>query len=200
MRRELQRLATFVIVILFSICFNFFLPRMMPGNPVSAMISRMSSLGKIYGQQELVEHYLKLFALEGTMWDQFVAYLRELVKGNLGISYSAYPTPVSTLILWSLPYTLGLMLTSTIISWVLGTIIGGIVGWKGEKMKISPVLSFLSIVFANFPYFLLALVFVFLFAYTFPIFPLGGAYSTLLQPSFSLTFIVDVIYHAIGPI
>lgn len=173
---------------------------MMPGNPVSTMISRLSTLGEIYGTTELVEYYKKQFALEGTLWDQFLAYLIELSKGNLGVSFTSYPTPVSVLIMHSLPYSLGLMLPSMLISWTLGTIMGGTVGWKGKKLKMGAPLSFISIIFANIPYFMLALIFVFLFCYTFPIFPSGGAYSPTIIPSFTLNFIQDLIFHAIGPI
>jgi len=199
-RRIVIRLATFVLVLFFSICINFFLPRLLPGNPVQAMLARLANMGELEGRQELVEFYTKVFAMEGTMLDQFVAYIIQLLQGNLGFSFASFPATVSYVISLALPYTLFLMLTSVIISWVLGTVIGGIVGWKAEKSKWSIPLTAGSVLFSNMPYFIIGLIFLFIFAYTLRLIPIQGAYSPTIIPGFNLKFILDFLHHAIGPI
>lgn len=199
-RRIIIRLATFFLVLFASICINFFLPRLLPGNPIQAMLARLANMGELEGRQELVEYYMKAFAMEGTMLDQFGAYLLQLLQGNLGFSLANFPATVSFMISLSLPYTLFLMLTSLTISWLLGTVIGGIVGWRAEKSKWSIPLTAGSVLFNNMPYFIIGLIFLFIFAYTLKVIPIQGAYSPTLVPGFNLRFILDFLHHAVGPI
>ncbi|MEM2111937.1 MAG: ABC transporter permease [Candidatus Bathyarchaeia archaeon] len=200
MRKIYYRLATFFLVLFISICINFFLPRMMPGNPIDAMLARMEQMGKFKGRDDLVEFYKKQFNLEGTMLDQFLAYIVQLMQGNLGFSLAHFPATVADLIMVSLPYSLFLMITGLAISWTLGTLIGGIVGWKAEKSKWSLLLTAISVVFNNMPYFIVGLIFLFLFSYSLRLFPISGAHSPTIAPSFSLAYILDFLYHSVGPI
>lgn len=199
-QRIIIRLATFFLVIFASICINFFLPRLLPGNPIQAMLARLAQMGELAGREELVEFYTKAFAMEGTLLDQFGAYIVQLLQGNLGFSLASFPATVSYLISLSLPYTLFLMLTSVIISWLLGTVVGGIVGWKAEKSKWSIPLTVGSILFSNMPYFIIGLIFLFIFAYNLKLIPIQGAYSPTLVPGWNLRFILDFLHHAVGPI
>lgn len=194
-----QRFVTFVGVVFFAIFINFLIPRLMPGDPISIIIARLSFQGATYGSEELVEEYKKLFGLDKDVFTQFVCYIRELLRGNLGYSIMNFPTRVDELILKALPWTIGLLSVTTVLSWVIGSILGALAGWKGEKSKVWGYLAPVALLFQLMPYFMLAIILVYLFAYLIPIFPMSGAYSVGRIPTFSLDFILDVIKHSILP-
>ena len=195
----LQRLLSFAGVVFIAILINFIIPRIMPGDPISSILMRLSFQGATYGTEELVEEYKKMFGLDKDIFTQFICYLRELLRGNLGYSILNFPTRVDELIARSLPWTIGLLSVTTILSWVLGSVIGAIAGWRGEKSKFWGYLAPIALVFQIVPYFMLAIILVYLFAYLVPVFPMSGAYSVGRIPTMSLEFVLDVIKHSILP-
>jgi peptide/nickel transport system permease protein len=107
---------------------------------------------------------------------------------------------VRDLLFSALPWTIGLLTMTTLISWTLGSILGAIAGWRGQKSVLSRILVPTALVLYTTPYYILAIILIFLLAYQFPIFPLtGGAYSRTMQPTWSLAFILDVARHAMLP-
>ena len=194
-----QRLLSFGGVVLVALLINFIIPRIMPGDPITTIIMRLSFQGAMYGTEELVEEYKRMFGLDKDWFTQFICYLRELLHGNLGYSIVNFPTKVSDMIAKALPWTIGLLSVTTVISWALGSVIGAIAGWKGEKSKFWGYLAPIALVFQIIPYFMLAIILVFLFAYLIHIFPMSGAYSVGRIPTMSLDFILDVIWHSILP-
>lgn len=194
-----QRLLSFGGVVLVALLINFIIPRIMPGDPITTIIMRLSFQGAMYGTEELVEEYKRMFGLDKDWFTQFICYLRELLHGNLGYSIVNFPTKVSDMIAKALPWTIGLLSVTTVISWALGSVIGAIAGWKGEKSKFWGYLAPIALVFQIIPYFMLAIILVFLFAYLIQIFPMSGAYSVGRIPTMSLDFILDVIWHSILP-
>lgn len=193
-----QRTAMFAIAVMVAIAINFVIPRLMPGNPVMAIMARMASVGARIGYEDLVVEYNQRFGLDKDLLTQFVSYLRELLKGNLGYSIADFPERVDVMIARALPWTLGLLGFATVISWLLGTLIGALVGWRGES-KVGKVLVSVSLVLYAIPYYLLAMILVFLLAYTMGIFPISGGYTIGTVPSLSLDFFLDVMRHAALP-
>jgi peptide/nickel transport system permease protein len=170
----LARLLTFVLVVWIGITIVFFVPRFIPGNPVEAMLGRLMSQGTTM-EPELVQSMRttlnQLFGLEGTLWEQYSSFLkRVLLTGDFGPSLSYYPTPVSTLIARSLPWSLGLMLTALAISWVLGNFIGLMAGYHNRKAS-SKIIETSAMIIYPIPYYIFALLLVILFAYIWTIFP-----------------------------
>lgn len=194
-----QRTAMFAIAVMVAIAINFVIPRLMPGNPVMAIMARMSSVGARIGYEDLVVEYNQRFGLDKDLPTQFVSYLRELLKGNLGYSIADFPERVDAMIARALPWTLGLLGFATVISWLLGTLIGALVGWWGEESKAAKILVSVSLVLYAIPYYLLAMILVFLIAYTMGIFPISGGFTTGTVPSLSLDFLLDVMRHAALP-
>jgi len=125
--------------------------------------------------------------------------LRQLAQGDMGYSISSFPSTVSDLLRQAIPWTVGLLLVTTLISWTLGSLIGGAVGWTGRRSKPLQALVPVALVLYTIPYYILALVLVYLLAYFWPVFPLTGAYTIGTQPSLSLGFIGDVAHHAVLP-
>src|SRR5690606_23663250 len=124
--------------------------------------------------------------------------IRELLRGNLGYSIANFPSQVSDLIRVSLPWTIGLLTITTIVSWIIGSVIGAVAGWKGSRSKVIQALVPIALILYATPYYILAIILIFLFAFTWRIFPLSGAYSLTSTPSFTLSFILDVIRY--GPL
>lgn len=170
----ISRLFTYVLVVWISITIVFFVPRFMPGNPVEAMLGRLMSQGTTM-EPELVQQMRltmnQMFGLEGTLWEQYTAFLRRvLLTQDFGPSLSYYPTPVSMLIARALPWSLGLLLTALLVSWCLGNFIGLIAGYHNRRTT-SKVIETTALIIYPIPYYILALLLVILFAYIWPIFP-----------------------------
>lgn len=198
-RYLLERFIIFVATIVISVTIVFVVPRLVPGSPLSAVFSKLAAVGGSLNAPELIEEYNRRFGLDQSIWQQYVNYLRELARGNLGYSISSFPSQVSDLLRAAVPWTIGLLTVTTLISWVLGSLIGAVVGWRGKKSPFFQALVPVALVLYTTPYYILALLFVFVFAFHFRIFPLSGAYSVGLTPELSLDFARDVLHHSMLP-
>ena len=178
-----------------AISINFFIPRMMKGDAVQAYMAQSRGL-----LQPSAEKALRIqFGLDNStsLWQQYWHYWGMLLHGDLGISISSGMAPVSEVIGAALPWTLSLVGIATIISFVVGTIVGAVVGWRrgGRLDFLVPVTTFLGTV----PYFWLGLIFIAVFASLLGWFPAGHAYELGVTPGFNLDFISEVISHAALP-
>jgi peptide/nickel transport system permease protein len=191
----LQRLAFYALTAWAAITINFLIPRLMPGDPVQALISRFQ--GQL--DSNAVNSLRALFGLdkERSLWQQYTDYWSHLLQGDLGLSFTFFPTPVSEVISQSLPWTLALVGTATLISFLLGTGIGVYSGWRrGSWLDgLLPVTTFIS----SIPYFWLGLIAISLFAVKWPLFPAAGGYDSALVPAFDVPFLSSALYHAVLP-
>lgn len=191
----LRRLGFYALAAWASITLNFFLPRMMPGDPGDAVMARLQ--GRV--QPETIDAMRKAYGLsDAPLWQQYVDYLNNLLHGNLGIAISSFPTPVIDIIQTSFVWTLLLGLTATIIAFLLGNILGIIGAWKRGGL-VDSVMPPLLIFVGSFPYFWLALLALYFLGFEWGWFPLRHAYSSDFSPSWSVDFIVSVLYHLILP-
>ena len=196
MRYLVRRIIFYLTAFVATITINFFLPRAMPGNPAEALMSKFGgrlnplALKSIEIAFGLHEHE--------SIWNQFLQYLGQLMHGNLGTSLAYYPASVSSLIGTALPWTLFLVGLSTIISFVIGIIIGSVSAWRFGGIFDTFMSTFFTFTYA-FPYFWIALACLYLIGYLWGIFPISGAYSMDLIPTLSVSFVLNVIRHAILP-
>jgi peptide/nickel transport system permease protein len=195
MKRLLNRLAFYLFTAWAAITINFFIARLLPGNPVSALMT------KYQGQLDshAVAALTALFGLDKhqTLWQQYTAYWGQLFHGNLGISFSQFPVPVSTLIGTSLPWTLFLVGTATVLSFLIGTGLGVLAGWRRGSWTdaLLPATAFLS----SIPYFWLGLIAITVLAGPGSYFPSSFSYSQGLIPVWTPTFVGDALQHALLP-
>ena len=195
-----RRVLTFFVVILVALTINFFVPRIVPADPIRVALGAASDKS-LYtqGGTGAVEFYEELFGLDQPLWKQYVNYLRGVVlKGELGFSIQHFPAKVTDVLLPALPWTLGLLAMSTIIAWVLGTGLGALMAWPRAPTIVRglvPVLVPLSAV----PYYLLALVLIFAFSLSFHLFPLGGAHDPLLEYGLNLSTVASLVHHGFLP-
>ncbi|WP_028963285.1 ABC transporter permease [Sulfobacillus thermosulfidooxidans] len=195
MRHLIQRVGFLLVSIWAAVTINFVLPRLMPGNPAEVLLARYQ--GRLQPQ---ALHALELqFGLSHKpLLTQYVGYLANLVHGQMGLSISYYPTPVTKVIETSLPWTLGLAGTSTIISVVVGTLLGIYSSWKRGSWLAS-ALPTATTFLAAIPYFWVALLLLYVFGFVLGWFPLAHSYSLSLTPSWNWEFVSNVIYHSILP-
>lgn len=195
MKYVIRRLVFYAITAWAAITINFLLPRLLPGDPVQSLINRYQ--GQISG--EAAKSLYVLFGLDKTkgLWTQYIEYWQQLAHGDLGLSFTFFPTPVSSIIAQSLPWTLALVGLSTVIGFLLGTGAGIMAGWKrgGWMERAIPVTSF----FSSMPYFWLALLGIALFSVRLGWFPQAGGYSIEQDIGWTGGFIGSALYHGILP-
>jgi peptide/nickel transport system permease protein len=196
MRLVLRRVALYVVTAIVAITINFFLPRLLPGNPALAVLGKAQSAESPQAVAALeVQYGVQTRTGE---WGQYVQYWDHLLHGNLGTSLNAYPASVGSLIRAALPWTLGLVGTATVISFVLGTLIGVAAAWRRGSWldNLLPAMTF----FQAAPYFFVAILSVAVFATKLGWFPASQGYDTAtLNPGFSWAFIANVVDHAVLP-
>ncbi|MEU9829391.1 ABC transporter permease [Micromonospora chersina] len=195
MRFLLQRTAFYLFTAWAAITLNFFIPRLVPGDPVQSLISR--NQGRI--SADAIESLRVLFGLDSheNIWQQYLDYWGQLLHGDLGLSFTFFPTPVSTVIGDSLPWTVGLVGITTIISFLIGTALGVGAGWRRGSWVdgLLPATTFLS----SIPYFWLGLVAIAVFTGPGSFFPSSGGYEPGLVPAFDAYFIPSAIKHSVLP-
>jgi peptide/nickel transport system permease protein len=191
----LRRLSFYLVALWASMTINFVIPRLAPGDPSGALMARFQ--GRMTPQ---AVHALKLqFGITtDPLWVQYGRYLVNLFHGDLGISFTYFPTPVSTVLSQEVPWTLALVGTAVLISFVLGTLLGVFIAWRRGSLLDSALPPFLTF-FSAIPYFWLALILLYLLAYTLNWFPLNGGYDTSTSVNWSPDFLLSALTHGILP-
>lgn len=197
MKFILRKIGFYVVALWASLTLNFLLPRLMPGDPVDQLLSKLAKKGQVtQGTREALEQLLGANT-SAPMWQQYIDYLKQLAHGNLGVSVAFYPTPVATIIGSGILWTIGLVGTATVLSFVIGVGLGTLAGWKRGSWldNLIPVTT----LFQSIPYFWMALILLYFLALKLSIFPLFGGYSVTVDPGFTWEFISSVVYHALLP-
>ncbi|MGH2531259.1 MAG: ABC transporter permease [Thermomicrobiales bacterium] len=194
-----ERVVILIATVVISVTAVFFLPRLVPGDPLGAIYIQLASVGGSMGGEAQVEAFRERFGLDRSLIAQYFSYLREVAQGNLGYSISSFPTRVTTLLGNAVPWTVGLLSVTTVISWLLGSFLGAVVGWSGGRSRALKGFVPVALLLYTTPYYILAIILVYMLAFYWPIFPISGAYPAGADPSFSLAFIGDVIRHGTLP-
>lgn len=197
----IPRLIQYFLVIFLGISAVFFIPRLMPSDPIYRVLTQIESRGAYLDPasvESLVRNLKEMYGLEGSLLQQYAAFWGRLFRGDFGPSMFQFPTPVTELIRTALPWTLGLLLVTTLLSWTLGNIIGGFAGYHSQK-RWSRTLDTVAMIVRPLPYYIFAFALLLLFGYRFQLFPLSGGSSIGLQPELSWDYISDVLRHAILP-
>ncbi len=195
----LSRLLTFALVVFIGITTVFFVPRFMPSDPVEAMIGKMTA-NQAFMEPEAIETLRaslnESFGLEGSLSGQYFGFVkRVLYTQDFGPSLASYPIPVNELIARALPWTMGLLLISTLLAWIIGNMIGLLAGFRKEKAY-SKALEAIAIAIYPIPYYILSLILIILLAYLYPIFPLT---ATFQGEGLSWEHIRSIVYNSALP-
>jgi peptide/nickel transport system permease protein len=195
MQYILRRLGFYALAAWLSLTINFLLPRMMPGDPAAAIFARFR--GQL--QPEQIQAMREAYGLtDAPLYIQYVQYVGSMLRGDLGISISAFPSPVTAVISTGLLWTMLLGGTALLVSFLFGNILGIFSAWRRGSVLdnfLPPILIFIG----SFPFFWLALVALYFLGFQFGWFPLRHAYSDTLRPGWNWTFIQSIISHLILP-
>ncbi|SNY73361.1 ABC transporter permease [Paractinoplanes atraurantiacus] len=195
MRYFLQRIAFYLFTAWAAITLNFFIPRLVPGDPVQSLIA------KYRGQlsSDAIQSLYVLFGLDKqeSLWQQYLDYWKQIFQGDLGLSFTFFPAPVSQVISQALPWTVMLVGITTIISFMLGTGLGVLAGWRRGSWAdgLLPVTTF----FSSVPYFWLGIIAIYLLAGPDSFFPSSGGFDSGLVPAWDQYFIPSAIQHSLLP-
>ena len=190
----IRRLVFYLVAAWVALTINFFIPRLVPGNAVESIMAKFPNLQP--SAYRALEAMLGV-GHPGSIWHQYWAYLVDVSHFNFGTSTSEYPAQVSTLLGETLPWTIILVGTATVIAFLVGTALGIAAGWRhgGSLDRVLPGLMFLQAI----PYFFFALILLELFAVKLHVFPIGQGYGQGLIPGWHWDFISSAVYHSLLP-
>ncbi|GAB2617051.1 peptide ABC transporter permease [Paractinoplanes abujensis] len=195
MKYFLQRIAFYLFTAWAAITLNFFIPRLVPGDPVQSLIA------KFRGQlsTEAINSLYVLFGLDDNkgLWAQYVDYWKQLFQGDLGLSFTFFPSPVADIIGDALPWTVLLVGITTVISFLIGTGLGVFAGWRRGSWTdgLLPVTTF----FSSVPYFWLGIIAIYLLTGPDSFFPSSGGFESSLVPAWDQYFIPSALQHSLLP-
>lgn len=199
MRHLLRRVVFYVFAVWMAVTLDFFIPRLAPGDPVAAIVGKMSTKG--YVTPAMMQSLSAMFGLDthDPLIVQYFKYLGNLLHGNFGNSIQYFPTPVLSIIGQDIGWSVMLGGVAVVLSFALGCLLGILAAWKRGKLLdtiLSPAMNFLSAI----PYFWLALISLYIFAYLLSWFPLSGGYDAAnVDPGLTFDYISSVIQHAFLP-
>ena len=197
----LSRLILLLVVVWAAATVNFFIPRMATGrDPIREKLGQLAASGGLRqeGVEEMVKAYEAKFGLDRPLLVQYGSFLKDTFTFRLGHSLANYPQTVGQLIGNALPWTIGLLLVTTLVAFVLGTLIGALAAWPRTPRFVMPMAMPLMTLSAV-PYYLLGLLLLYVFAFKFRIFPLSGGADPGVTAGWNAVFIGQVLYHSVLP-
>lgn len=196
----IRRVGIFLLVVWAAASINFFIPKLAPGqDPILGALLEATQEGGIAGDQllEIAAEYTAKYGLDQPLWKQYIRYLTELSRLDFGVSFVSFSS-VRDILLARLPWTIGLLGTATVIGFVIGSLLGALIGWPYSPRFLQGFIV-PSFMFSAVPPYLMGLVLVYLLAVTFSVLPFGGGYQRGVIPGWDLAFITSVLKHAALP-
>lgn len=198
-RYMVRRLISFFIVIWAAASLNFLIPRLVPGDPLGAMLTRMQQQGQIVeNSAQLIEAYRERFGLDESLGGQYLRYIGSIMRFDFGPSLANFPVGTNEIIMRALPRTIGLLVTTILIAFTCGTLLGALLAWRGVPRYVH-ILAAPLLMLSAIPYYLLAILLLFALAFGLRIFPTGGMLSTGSSAEFNLGNALDYLHHAMLP-
>ncbi|ADA66757.1 binding-protein-dependent transport systems inner membrane component [Thermotoga petrophila RKU-10] len=196
LRRFIFLLVTYIV----ATTIVFILPRAIPGNPLSQILSNLSRVAQANPEaiRAAEKTLMEEFGLGKPWYAQYFEFITKALRGDLGTSITFYPRKVIDLIIPVIPWTLVLLLPATIVAWILGNSLGALAAYKRNTWIDKGVLT-TSLIVSQIPYYWLGMIFIFLFGVKLGWLPVQGAYSQGTIPNLSWSFFVDVLKHYIMP-
>lgn len=200
LKRLIQRLLFLVLVIWAASTITFFIPRISPKNPIRERFAALARTGGFSpgDMEKIIASFNTKFGLDKPLWQQYTDYVSSVARGDLGVSLNQYPKTVGELIMESLPWTITLLLLTTILSFVIGNLLGALAAWPRApgwlRMVATPFVLLQGV-----PPVLMGIFLLFFIGFKLKLLPLGSAYSTGIVPNWSFSFFIDVVKHQILP-
>lgn len=197
MRYFLRRAGFFVATLWAAITLNFLIPRLQPGDPAEAIVRKLVGRNASIDPAQLQSVRLMLGVSDKNLFQQYLDYLGAIVRGDFGVSFTYFPYKVTDVIAQAMPWTIVLVGVTTIVSFVVGTLLGSWAAYR-RGSRVDSVLTLGSTFLGTLPFFWIALMLIFLFCFTWQVFPESGGYGDTV-PGWNWPFIGDAISHAALP-
>jgi peptide/nickel transport system permease protein len=190
----------FLLIIWLAATLNFFLPRLSGQDPIRATLLQQAQLGGYVqaGIEAMVKEYEQRFGLDKPLWRQYLTYLSDVSRLNFNYSIANYPRTVDEIIAEAVPWTVGLLGMTTLLSFTIGTFLGALLAWPRAPRWMAWLMPPLWALHAI-PFFLLGLILMYLLAFQIKLFPMIGGYTAGSFPGLTLEFVWDVIMHSLLP-
>jgi peptide/nickel transport system permease protein len=197
----IRRIGQFFLVVFVGVNIAFFVTHATPIDPVTAAIAAATRFSQADPQavQMTRDALRELYGLQGSLWQQYVAFWSRVAVADFGPSLSAFPTPVSTLIWRAMPWTFGLLSVATLIAWVLGNLLGGLAGYYRRNVSLK-VFGVIASGLHPIPNYVMAFVVLVLFGYVWPILPITGSSQINLPGGWTFAYFKSVFEHALLPV
>jgi peptide/nickel transport system permease protein len=200
-KRVISRLLFLVLVIWAASTITFFVPRLSAKNPVRERFNQLAMSGGFNPAdlEVIVASYNTKFGLDKPLLQQYWDYISSVAKFDLGVSFNKYPRTVMQLIMDSLPWSITLLFVCTILSFIIGNLLGAVAAWPRSpnwlRMIATPFVLLMGV-----PPVIMGVLLLFFVAFRLKFLPLGNAYSTGMIPDWSSpAFLWDVFKHQILP-
>ncbi|MCP4565468.1 MAG: ABC transporter permease [Bosea sp.] len=195
-----KRLVQFALVVFIGVNLAFVITHASPIDPVEQSISAVTSFGNTAPEAiaAMRTSLQELYGLKGTLGEQYLTFWSRVLRGDFGPSLSAFPTPVSVLIGRALPWTAGLLIVSTLITWVLGNLLGGLAGYY-QRNRTLKLMGVVAMGVHPIPYYIVALLLLIVFGFLWPVLPITGGSAMNLQQGWNWPFVSSVLLHSILP-
>jgi peptide/nickel transport system permease protein len=202
LRYILQRVGMFFLTVWLGATIIFIIPRLAPGDPIGAMVTQLQQqAGFVQDSAEMIAAWRARFGLDDPMHIQYLRFLWNSVRFDLGYSLRFFPTTVEELIARNLPWTLRLLIVATFVSVLGGNIIGALLGWRRSPKLVRNLLP-LALTFSSVPPFMMALGLIYFLAFGLDLFPvsqgIGRGMGTDWQ--WEWEYIKSAIHHAVLPV
>ena len=196
----LKRLIQLICVIFAGCSIAFFVSHLSPISPVESIIGRVA--GQSSYSPEAIESLraalTEMFGLDVPLHEQYFNFLRRLAVGDFGPSLLAFPRPAIELVMLALPWTAGLLIVSTLLTWVIGNVAGGLAGYY-QNSRLLKALGILAIAIQPIPYYIVAFMMVIIFGFFWPVLPISGGFAMNVRQAWTPEFVLSVLHYAILP-
>lgn len=200
LRLVVQRISFLLLVIWSASTITFFIPRLSSRNAIRERFAELARSGGFApaDMDKIIAKMEQQFGLTKPLWQQYLDYLSAIMRFDFGYSLKKYPSTVTDLIMQAIPWTLGLLIVTTILSFVIGNLLGAVAAWpkapRWLRMVATPFVLLTGV-----PPVIMGVLLLFFIAFRLKLLPLGGAYSIGIIPSLSWSFAVDMGLHQILP-
>ena len=194
-----NRLVTLLLTVWIAATLIWIIPRLSPVDPAEIMLSRMvAGGGTVDNSEEILASLTERFGLNEPLIVQYVKYIGNIAVFDFGLSTATFPTPVSVLIAKALPWTLGLMIFSVIITFLIGNAFGALMIWDHSPRLVRVAIP-AAMIMTSIPPILSGLLLMYVFAAKLRWFPLTGSYGLTVTPNWSWDFVQSVVHHGFLP-
>jgi peptide/nickel transport system permease protein len=194
------RLLLLFAVVFFGVSAAFFITHLSPIDPVETALGRIINQASFSPEavEQMRATLTDLYGRDSSLVQQYITFWKRVVVGDLGPSIIAFPTPAMTLVWQALPWTFCLLFVSTLITFALGNILGGMAGYR-QNSRVLKALGMLAVTLQPIPYYVVAFILLLIFGFVWPILPISGGFGMNVSPGLNWAFISSVLQHSLLP-